>query len=833
MRVNRLPFRWCIALLALWPWPGEAAAQSQAPAIESVAFFGFPASGDTYGYGESIGLRVRFDRDVAVTGAPRLTLDVGGSPREAALFAVEHRRDLYFGYTVQGADRDPGGAAVPAGDLDPAGGGITLAGSPATAAILAHGAVPDDEQRKVDGREVGPPRVGRILIRNAPASGDTYGAGETIWFQAYFDRIVEVTRQPRLKLDVGGEARHAAYNNLFDGRWMIFGYTVRPGDLDGDGIGVPAGALDPAGGTITLAGVPSVGAVLTHAAVPDDDGHKVDAAQAAAPEIDELAIRSSPAAGGTYGAGETIRVRVHFDRAVEVTGEPLLSLSIGGNSRQAAYEQAFFQQWLYFRYVVQPADRDGDGVGIPAGSLDLAGGSIALAGVPATAAAPAHAALAGGAGHKVDGGRIAPPAIRDVTPVGFPASGNTYRLGESIRVRVRFSAAVEVTGAPLLSLTVGEARREAAFESLRLGGAQMFFEYRVQAGDRDADGLGIPADALDPAGGAITHIHSSTTAAELTHAAVPDALGHRIDGSPPPTPPGPGGGGGGGGGRNRAPEAVGTLADRRLEAGGGPLPVEVAAAFRDPDGDALAYAASSSAPAVVAASVAGSTVTLLPAGEGEARVTVTATDTAGSNRSAEQAFTVTVACAYTAAPPHRDVLWTAAAGQVAVRTGPGCAWTASSGSAFLTVTSGAAGAGSGTATYAVAANAGGPRTGVLTVAGQRVTLFQASPTVFADHPIEPGATPVRAIHFLELRARIDTLRAGERLPAFRWTDPALVPGVTPVKAVHVTELRAALAAAYVAAERPAPAYAGPAPASGAAIRAAHLTGLRAAVEALE
>ena len=37
----------------------------------------------------------------------------------------------------------------------------------------------------------------------------------------------------------------------------------------------------------------------------------------------------------------------------------------------------------------------------------------------------------------------------------------------------------------------------------------------------------------------------------------------------------------------------------------------------------------------------------------------------------------------------------------------------------------------------------------------------------------PGVTPVRAVHLLELRARIDGLRA--RLPAFAWTDPEIVP----------------------------------------------------------
>ena len=193
-----------------------------------------------------------------------------------------------------------------------------------------------------------------------------------------------------------------------------------------------------------------------------------------------------------------------------------------------------------------------------------------------------------------------------------------------------------------------------------------------------------------------------------------------------------------------------------------------------------------------------------------------------------------VPCAYTVSPLHRDVLWPAGTGEVLVTTGSTCGWTAASESGFLALTAGASGTGSGTVTYAVAANAGGPRTGSLLVAGERVTVFQASPTVFTDQPIERGVTPVRAIHFLELRARIDALRAGAGLPAYPWTDAALTPGVTPIEGVHLAELRAALSKLHTAAGRPAPPYTDAAITTGAtAIRAMHLMELRAAVAALE
>ena len=107
-------------------------------------------------------------------------------------------------------------------------------------------------------------------------------------------------------------------------------------------------------------------------------------------------------------------------------------------------------------------------------------------------------------------------------------------------------------------------------------------------------------------------------------------------------------------------------------------------------------------------------------------------------------------------------------------------------------------------------------------------------TPFTDDPIRPGVTPVRAVHFTELRARIDVLRREAGLPRFGWTDPALRAGVTPVRLVHLLELRWALTAAYAAAGQAEPDWTDDAPAAGATpIRAAHLMELRAAVVALE
>ena len=128
---------------------------------------------------------------------------------------------------------------------------------------------------------------------------------------------------------------------------------------------------------------------------------------------------------------------------------------------------------------------------------------------------------------------------------------------------------------------------------------------------------------------------------------------------------------------------------------------------------------------------------------------------------------------------------------------------------------------------------GGPFTLTVTAAGSAAERAVLG-AVFTDHPLVPGLTPVRAIHFAELRARIDALREAAGLAGLAWTDPVLTAGVTPVRLVHLLELRSALAEAYAATGRPAPGWMDAEPAAGVTpIRSAHLTELRVAVVALE
>ena len=115
-----------------------------------------------------------------------------------------------------------------------------------------------------------------------------------------------------------------------------------------------------------------------------------------------------------------------------------------------------------------------------------------------------------------------------------------------------------------------------------------------------------------------------------------------------------------------------------------------------------------------------------------------------------------------------------------------------------------------------------------------VTVSTTTTATFTDDPIRPGVTPVKAIHYTELRTRIDALREAAGLGRFVWTDPVLRAGATPVRLVHLVQMREALAAAYAASGRAAPVWTDAAPAPGTTpIRAVHVMELRAAVLALE
>lgn len=104
---------------------------------------------------------------------------------------------------------------------------------------------------------------------------------------------------------------------------------------------------------------------------------------------------------------------------------------------------------------------------------------------------------------------------------------------------------------------------------------------------------------------------------------------------------------------------------------------------------------------------------------------------------------------------------------------------------------------------------------------------------FADDVLTSGTSAVRAAHIVELRARIDAVRARFGLAAYPYADASVAAGTTTIRARHIIDLRTALSEAYLAAGRPTPTYTDSSLAPGAVIKRAHIAELRAAVALIE
>lgn len=174
--------------------------------------------------------------------------------------------------------------------------------------------------------------------------------------------------------------------------------------------------------------------------------------------------------------------------------------------------------------------------------------------------------------------------------------------------------------------------------------------------------------------------------------------------------------------------------------------VDVAAASISPAGASFAAGGGADAISVTAPAGVGwqtfvndswITVTSGGSGAGNGTVNYTIAANSGSARTgtmivAGRIFTITqgapVSCSYSISPTSANYASAGGTGSSSVTTGAGCGWTAVSNAAWITITSGANGAGNGSVNYSVAVNSGAARNGTMTIAGQTFTVTQAAAT---------------------------------------------------------------------------------------------------------
>ena len=285
-------------------------AVSVGPAVRNVGIVA-PASGDTFGVGETIEVQVQYNSRLTIAGTPRLALTVGEATRYAAFSPGDSLLNTFHGvavvaftYRVQLGDHDADGIGVAGpveldggairGRLDEDGNPLDLRGDAALSLaghVIAAG-------YKVDGRT----DVIEVAMTNFPASGDTYRAGETVEVGVTLGTRAQVVTangapKPRLALTIGEATRHAAFtgDSTISGTTVLtFRYTVQAGDIDSDGISVPANAIDLNGAVLRDDDGNALALTLAHAALPAQGGHKVDggpgARETTAPTLSAAAV---------------------------------------------------------------------------------------------------------------------------------------------------------------------------------------------------------------------------------------------------------------------------------------------------------------------------------------------------------------------------------------------------------------------------------------------------------------------------------------------------------------------------------------------------------------
>ena len=281
--------------------------------VTSVVVASAPQSGDTYRLYETILFTVTFSEPVEVTHG-RLRLEVGldnpggasGSTVEAVFSGLSQSqrptadtpqtrvaRHMHFEYKVQLFDRDEDGVRIGPNALRLASGARIRNGEVGGDAMLDHAAVGPLSDHKVDG-SADVPVIDGIEVVSTPRlrsrgarKPDLYGEGENIRIEVRFDQPVHVEGEPTLALEVGdpcGSVCEARYESGSGTDTLVFAYLVLDGDIDRNGIEIPADPIEVVYGD-SIRNAAGQEAHLSFDRKGMQSGHKVDGSRAAGPQL--------------------------------------------------------------------------------------------------------------------------------------------------------------------------------------------------------------------------------------------------------------------------------------------------------------------------------------------------------------------------------------------------------------------------------------------------------------------------------------------------------------------------------------------------------------------
>ena len=517
-----------------------------------------------YRIGDAIEVTLTFTKVVKVDasdGTPFVDLLVGGSSPDNFRRAMYHSgggtTKLVFRYTVQEGDLDTNGISIPFNAFT-GNGGLIIDAAGNLWIFERNGTIGPLAEHQVNGQ----PKVSAVALVSTPTvdangdgTNDTYKVGDTVRARVTFNSAVDVTGSPVLKLqfaEASGEKTMTfdTARSRTNTTTLEFTYTVAAGDLSTQGIAFLADKLSVGQGASILGAQAGTAVDLGFAKVDHDPGHKVNGVRPKLAATNTISVTSSPGDDGTYGIGDAIEVTVTFNEAVTVTtaGNPVTDpnfqvvIGFGQDAwKDALYHSGSGTTDLVFRYTVKEGDLDADGISIPSGALSLGQGRIENAAgnqLDPSTRSPAVGRLPG---HKVDGTQLKVSAVALVSTPTVDADGDgtndTYKPGDTVRARVTFNSAVDVTGSPVLKLQFAETYGEKTmtFDTARgrTNTTTLEFTYTVVAGNLSTQGIAFLANKLSVGQGASILGALAETAVDLSFAKVDHDPGHKVDGVKP------------------------------------------------------------------------------------------------------------------------------------------------------------------------------------------------------------------------------------------------------------------------------------------------------------
>lgn len=474
----------------------------------------------TYVAGETLTLEATFPFDMTLNtsgGSPRIALTVGASTKYATFVSQPSPRLLRFSYSFIAGDDDTNGIDINALELNSSTIKFDKSGI-ATDCDVSTVTTTNYPLLKVD---TSSPTISAFSLLNLVG---LYRANEVLNFRMTFSESVYVTGTPKFVINLGGTSVDINYNSGSGSNVLLFNYTISTSVVDTNGynsitspIALNSGTIkDAVGNNSSLDFSAFIASVITYSNNVDVNGQY------------PYVIGKTFPANGTYLANDELDFKLTFDRAVNVSGTPYLSVVIGANTRQAQYVAGHGTTELTFRYTAIPGDVDSDGIAVSS-SITQNSGNIVSSTMPSvsyfTDSLNNSFSIPNTTGILLNA--IQPQAtavarnVDSTIPVwGGSSPDNIWIIGQDLNITVSFNTPMYVTqtgGTPYIALTIGSTLRQASYLSGGNGQTSLIFRYVIQETDLDSDGtIGLGNIVLN--GGVITDIENTNTLLTLPSA---------------------------------------------------------------------------------------------------------------------------------------------------------------------------------------------------------------------------------------------------------------------------------------------------------------------------